>query len=277
MILQQVFMCRGSEEGSGFFNTNFEIKLIFLLIIIGLVIWDIKDKKRIDYRAILTTGTITWSLAELIMQLTGIRELQIVYIFGWELPFLLQVVIKGCVEGAGVAIFCMFFSDRIMFGEKKTRLLWGCIYTVALTLLFLDAFKEGIQIPDYGGIIPSRRSMIEPISLMFLFIFSSIGVVWYLKSQSKELKRRAFNMFISMIVFGTVWTLAEYFAGTRWIEVGTFSSSFHAPPLIEFFALSFDVVVEIALVYVPFFVIPILTKDIKINSERNSSSQSIKE
>ena len=257
-------MVRGLSDGTGFFNTNFEIKIIYLLLTIVLILIDFKQFKRKNYLYVFNTGSITWTIAELILQLGGIRKLTPVYIFGFELPFLIQVLIKGIVEGAGVAIFCLYFSDRIIQGEKRTRLFYLGIFVLLMLLMIIDAFKFGILEPAYGGEVVSRRSMFEIVPLVFLFEFSAIGFIWLIKTKEVLLKQRALWMFIFMIVFGAIWTLAEYYAGNRWIEIGEFGNSQHAPPIIEFFALMFDIVIEIAAVYLPFFAIPFLTHDISL-------------
>ena len=105
-----------------------------------------------------------------------------------------------------------------------------------------------------------------PVSLTFLAIFSFIGLYWLIREKNSVLKRRGLYMLFFMIIYGTVWTLGEYLAGTRWIEIGELGSTIHAPPLIEFSALAFDVIVEIALVYLPFFAIPIMLGDIKADN-----------
>ncbi len=78
-------------------------------------------------------------------------------------------------------------------------------------------------------------------------------------------------MFALMIIFGACWTLGEWATGTRWIEVGTPDTYVHAPPLVEFFALTCDVVVEIAFAYMPFFIFPVWTKAIISGEKRNKN------
>lgn len=263
MLLEKVFMVRGSEEGTGFFNSNFEIKLLYLVGIFLLILLDWKLMGRKDYLRVFTAGTITWSIVELVLQLGGFRQLVTIYIFGWEVPFIIQVIMKGAVEGAGVAVFCIFFSDRALEGSNKSRLVWMTVFGILMLLMALDAFRFGVQTPNYGGDVPSRRSMYEVIPIIYLTVFSAIGFGWLIKTKYPDLRKRGFWLFIFMVMFGAVWTIAEYYAGTRWIEVGEFGNSQHAPPWVEFWALTFDVVIEIAAVYVPFFAIPVMEGSIK--------------
>ena len=72
-----------------------------------------------------------------------------------------------------------------------------------------------------------------------------------------------------MVMITTIWTILEWLTGQRWIEIGilnpngTYSNLHRAPPLIEFLALAYDVVIEIVLAYVPFLAIPYLLGLIK--------------
>lgn len=263
MNWQQVFMVRGGTEGTGFFNTNFEVKVWYLLGVAVLIWLDWRRHRRTDYLRVLRTGTIVWSLAELVLQVTGTRVLAPVVMFGWPVPFLVQVVLKGAVEGAGVAVFCLFFSDRVSAGDPAERRTWGAIFAGLLLLMLFDAFRHGVHTPAYGGVVPSRRAMFEIGPLLFLVVSGSVAVGWAVTTPHPELRRRAFAMFACMLVFGTVWTLAERAAGTRWIEVGAFGASRHAPAWLEIGALAFDVVMEIAIVYVTFFAIPVMRGHIR--------------
>lgn len=256
MHWHQVFMVRGGTEGTGFFNTNFEVKLWYLLGVAVLIWLDWRRYRRTDYLRVLRAGTIVWSLAELVLQVTGTRELAPVAMFGWPVPFLVQVILKGAVEGAGVAIFCLFFSDRVIDGPPRERRIWAGIFTGLLGLMLFDAFRHGVHVPAYGGAVPSRRSMLEIGPLIFLAVSTALVVGWALTTPHPELRRRAIAMFAFMLIFGTVWTLAERAAGTRWIEVGEFGASRHAPAWVEIGALAFDVVMEIAVAYLVFFAIP---------------------
>lgn len=256
-------MVRGGTEGTGFFNTNFEVKLLYLLGV-GMLIWlDWRWHRRADYLGVLRTGTIVWSLAELVLQVTGTRQLAPVAMFGWSVPLVVQIVLKGAVEGAGVAIFCLFFADRFIDGGPRQCRIWAAIFTSLLMLMLVDAFRHGVQTPDYGGNVPSRRAMFGAGPLLFLTVTSGLALWWTVTTPYPQLRRRACGMFALMVVFGSVWTVAEWSAGTRWIECGRFGASHQAPAWLEFGALAFDVLVEIAAVYVVFFAIPAMRGHIR--------------
>ncbi|MBD3351086.1 MAG: hypothetical protein GF364_06335 [Candidatus Lokiarchaeota archaeon] len=254
-------MIRGGS-GTGPFNTDYNVKLFFFIITLLMVIWEFKKNNKREYIGLLITGALMWGLAELFLQLSKTRDFIPVSLFGVDLPFIIQICIQGVVEGAFVAIFCMFFSDRIIFIEykkeddgKNKRRLFSIVFIILMGLLIIDALKYGIQTPDYGGDVPSRRSMFEPIPLTFLAIMVVIDLIFLIRASSYY-KKKGLYMTLLMIVFGAVWTIGEYIAGTRWIEIGIEGATNHAPPLVEFLALAFDIIIEIALAYLPFLAIP---------------------
>ena len=81
--------------------------------------------------------------------------------------------------------------------------------------------------------------------------------IFFFVKPKPEQSIRGLCLLFLMIIFGTVWTLGEYLAETRWIEIDTDGNTSHAPLLIEFDALAFDVIIEIAVAYIPFFSIPV--------------------
>ena len=73
-------------------------------------------------------------------------------------------------------------------------------------------------------------------------------------------------MFVAIVGLGAVWTVAQVIAGGRWVEVGSESAGGplqHAGPALTAAILGFDVVFEIAVVYLPFLAIPILLRLIR--------------
>ena len=61
-----------------------------------------------------------------------------------------------------------------------------------------------------------------------------------------------------MLLFATLWTIAQVAAGGRWVEVGTATGGYAAAaPLVSFAGLAFDVVVEIVIAYVPFLALAV--------------------
>jgi hypothetical protein len=67
----------------------------------------------------------------------------------------------------------------------------------------------------------------------------------------------------TMIILMTVWSFGEWFAGQRWIEVGSEGSWTQAPPILEFAMFAYDIIIEMGLFTLCFLEIPHFLKLIK--------------
>jgi hypothetical protein len=174
------------------------------------------------------------------------------------------------VEGAFIAVVCLLFADHLMIQEK--RKIAAAVFAILMVLLFVSAFSRGVQTPNYGGAVPSRRDMTSPVALIFLGVLTYANLAFLVARRSERFRRirqflcicptredrmRGWYLFLFLAIFGTVWTLAEYLAGSRWIEAGIPGSTSHAAAEIECFWLAFDVLVDIAIAYVPFYTLPL--------------------
>lgn len=267
MILESIFMIRG-----GGFGEDFGSKLIMAIIGVLICVYDWKtNDKRKDYFWVFITGTIIWSSAELILQLAGTRALQEKYLFGLDVTnaLWLTIPLQGMSEGALVAVIGMVFGDRML--NKETRKTGIIIFIIVLGGLSLSYLRYGINYDSVnaGNLkIPSRRDIFPLSAVIFIIILCSIALLWLATTDSYA-RKRGIMMDIIMAVFIAVWTLSEWLTGQRWIEVGTinsdgsYSNLRRAPPLIEFGALAYDVLIEVSLIYVPFLAIPYLLGLIK--------------
>jgi len=242
-------MIRGSD-----FGTNFEVKLFMSIAAILICIYDWKKKERLDYFFVFITGTIIWSTVELVLQLSGTRIIPHKMMFGIPIPLFLSIPLQGISEGSAVAIYGLFGADNIIDEETRTQAL--IIFAVLMGGLFTYWIYTSHAIFPYVGLfVPSRRDMFTVASIIFLGIMMAIDTYFFIKAKP-EPRKRAFYLAIVMITFATTWTLAEWIAGGRWIEVGSYPFLSRAPPFIEFSALAWDVIVEISLAYVPYLAIP---------------------
>lgn len=272
MIFESVFMIRG-----GGFGEDFTIKLIMSVITIILCIYDWKVNERKDYIWVFIVGTIIWSTAEFTLQMAGTRVLQEKFLFGIEVTnaLWLTIPLQGMSEGAFVAVLGIFFGDRIL--NEETRKKWTVIFILVLVLLSIQYLRNGIH---YNSVnagdpnIPSRRDMFPGTGMIFIVAMCTMAVIW-LATTNSETRNRGIMMNLIMVVFIACWTLFEWLTGQRWIEVGimhsdgTYSNLKRAPPLIEFGALAYDVLIEVSLIYVPFLAIPYWLKLIKKEEERS--------
>ena len=254
-----IYMIRGGE-----FGFEFTTKLLLTLIALLIVVYDWKKNKRKDYLWVFITGTIIWASVELMLQLSGTRAMPVHELFGIEIPMYIGVIFQGMSEGAYVAVVGLFVADRL-FIQKTKKWKEGLVGIVAIMigLPLISFIRNGIQTPVINKLdIPSRRLMFTPTGSIFIAIFVIIAVVWMLKT-NPEFRQRAFYMFLMMVILAICFTVLEWVGGTRWIEVGFPPSAARAAPLVEFGALTYDVVVEIAALYVPFFAIPCVFRLIK--------------
>ena len=279
MLFESVYQIRGST-GVGPFGNDWLVKIVLVGIAFLFCWYDWKTKHRTDYWSVLAWGSIIWGIAELVLQVTGIRDFAPKYILGWEVPIWLSIPVRGIVEGGLVAVGCLFFADRML--DPKTRKSSVIIYTLLMGVLIAAAFirvtLEQYPGPTYGSLtVPSRRNIFAPIPVAFCIVMIGVSLFFFFSPRTPpDLRQRGILLFILMVIFGACWTLGEWASGTRWIEVGSPNTYMHAPPAIEFWALTWDVVVEIAFAYVPFFVFPVWKKDIKsvtIRSPNTSMNQ----
>ncbi len=255
MDFDPVFMIR-----AGHFGSNFNIKFYMALIAFALVAYDYAKHRRQDYLRVLIIGTIIWTCAELLMQTMGTRVMPTRLLFGIELPMVLSTLLQGIAEGSTIAVMGIFVGDRVL--NKNTRVVACVAFLLVCALVTLVTQLKGAQLPIEGG-VASRRNMVAPFALIFLTIMMTINVVFWLKW--KAYRRRMAAMALVMILFAVIWTLSEVAAGSRWIEVmGDAPETYQKASVFgQFFWLSFDAIIEIALTYVPFFAINVMLGRIK--------------
>ncbi|MHA1336093.1 MAG: hypothetical protein ACTSPW_10180 [Promethearchaeota archaeon] len=261
MLLESIFMIRG-----GSFGQDFGEKLIFSIIGILICIYDYKTKnRRKDYFWVFITGTVIWASAEFILQITGMRIFQEKYLFGINITNMLwlTLLLQGMSEGAFVAVFGLLFGDRVINDDMRKK--WLIYFLIVLGLFSMLYIGSGINFNnvDIGNPnIPSRRDMFTLSSIAFLCTLSGIAIFWLIITKSDYTRKRGLYMYLFMVLFIAWWTFLEWITGQRWIEMGTinpddtYSNLHRAPPLIEFGALAFDVLVEVSLIYVPFLAFP---------------------
>ncbi|MFW9898545.1 MAG: hypothetical protein ACFFDO_04720 [Candidatus Thorarchaeota archaeon] len=267
MLFESIFITRG-----GFWGEEWDFKLLFAIAAVCICITDWKWKERKDYFWVFLTGFIFWSLVELALQLTGIRDMPNRYLFGMKIPIWLSVPLQGLSEGVTVGIIGLFITD--LYIDKETRkysLITLAIVVVAITLVM---FSHGIYIPKVGGDVPSRREVF-PIWELLIIPLISPAIYWIIKTD-KESRKRGLYMFLVMFILGCMWYLVYWLSGQRWVEIGTknpdgtYSNLRRAPPIIEFIVILYNALVEIALIYMPFLAIPYLLGLIKQEEDKPS-------
>lgn len=241
---------------NGQFAEDYGFKLILTLIALVVCIVLSILRKKYDYLAVFFTGIIIWSLFEIIMTAVGVRIIVEGYLFKphLELHWVIASILRGTSEGAVVAIVGIIFGDYIP--KKKT---WKYALPAGLLLIGYFMFRtlrNGLATRDVGGLVSSRREVFAWPSVLFFATFVVFTVIWFIFSKDPKLRKRALSMFVTVLIFATLWAVAQYFANTRWIEIDTGGSFVEASPIITILVFAWDLIIEVALCYVAFYTIP---------------------
>jgi hypothetical protein len=238
------------------FGANFTVKLVITLIALTLVAWDRATRERWDYLWVFLVGTVIWTAAELSLQLREVRVLPESLLFGNEIPLGVSALLQGTSEGAFIAVLGLFLGDRLTDRTSRGRTILG--FSIAVVLMGLLMVLQSARLSDADGFAASRRDMTDPQSVLAMAVVA-VFVIWFWLRRP-DFRERSSWMYASMAMFALIWTTISVAIGSRWIEVrgsapGTYDE---AGALLSLLALGYDVFVEIALAYVPFFAIPAL-------------------
>jgi hypothetical protein len=261
-LLESVFMIRG-----GYLGEDFSYKLLFTFFTIALVIFDKTRNKRLDYFWVFLFGTMVWMGIEASLQLTGGRIMPNRILFGIELPLWLSLPIQSIAEGSFVAVFSLFITDLILDVNTKKYGIIVLLTTIAI-LFIIVFFIYGIETPNIGGQVASRRNIFKIGSVIVVGTICGVAVYWLITTAPIPRERGLF-MFLFMLIIASAWIIFNVFAGQKWVEIGienpdgTYSNLRRAPILIEIAVFIYDILFEIALIYVPFLAIPYMLGLIK--------------
>ena len=100
----------------------------------------------------------------------------------------------------------------------------------------------------------------DGLALLFLGVAIFFDVFFLVKF--KNHRQRALLAFTSIVVLASIWTVAQVLTGNRWVEItnSLTGAVVRAPGSVHLLVLAYDVLVEIGLVYLPFFAIPVVFK-----------------
>ncbi|NVM16770.1 MAG: hypothetical protein HWN80_03580 [Candidatus Lokiarchaeota archaeon] len=260
-----IYIIRG-----GYFGWEYTLKLIYVILGLILCIYDWKKNNRKDYFWVLIFGTLLYIGSEVMLFLFGGRVMQGKYLFGINITSMhwLTIPLLVLADVVVIAIIAIFFADRLMNSETQKK--WGIIFIIwvvgrdlipYIVLYFLGYSYATVSVGD--PLIPSRRNMTEMGTIIALSIMILIGLIWLIRTDKKSRKRGLYMIGV-MLILMTVWTIGEWFAGQRWIEIGPEEGPWiYAPPPLQFGMLLYDIVIEMGLFTVCFLAIPSLLKLIK--------------
>ncbi|MFX0200314.1 MAG: hypothetical protein ACFFCW_29700 [Candidatus Hodarchaeota archaeon] len=245
----ELFIVRGL--GSSY--VNFNLKFILVVALFAIIYYDWRKNQRLDYLLIgllCAAGTPV----EAYVQLTGRRIIQTSTLFGFQMPFLLQLSIQSLADSSFDVVLMLFFADRMMDDETKRNARIGFIMVIIVWIAVL--FSNGVQTPNYGGEVASRRvisgtgelAVVLTVTLIVLEFFFTENR-YLLANVSENEKRRGLYLFALLIIYGAAGTLGMYFSGQRWVEIGVTGASSHASLLVETLSLSYNFTFEYASTY----------------------------
>ena len=216
----------------GSFATKGEVKLLYTVIAIYMC------NDNLEYNYLFLISTTGWSVVELILQLYGTRKIHYMTFFGQPLHRSFSILLQGAQEGGFVCIYGIWFADRLATHWNYMLLSNMCI----LSMIVVNGYRTPITEQN-----ASRRCITSFYPLLALTT-ASIANIYSLLYVETE---RPLRMFFVMILLGTIWTTGQVALGMRTVSLGMVQAN-----AMETFAiLSFDVLVEIACAYLPFYFI----------------------
>jgi len=260
-----IFIIRG-----GFFGWEFTLKLVYVVLGLILSIYDWKKNNRKDYFYVLIFGTLLYLGSETMLFFFGGRVMQEKLLFGLNITYMpwLWIPLLSIGDVVVLAVIALFFADRIR--NTETRKTWGIVFIIWVfcrdVLPYIIIFSLGdtfatISIGD--PLIYSRRNMIETGTLIALSTLIILGIIWLVRTDKKS-RKRALYMLGIMLILMTAWSIGEWFAGQRWIEMGPEEGPWiYAPALVQVGMFLYDIVVEMGLFTLCFLAFPTFLKLVK--------------
>ena len=239
---------------NGQFAEDYGFKLILTLIGLLICVLFIILAKKYDYLFVFITGIIIWSSFELIITALGIRYIVDATFFNLDLNWVLAAILRGCSEGGIVALVGIIFGDYIP--RKKTMKFALPAGIILISYFVFRTIMNRLAFRDVGGDVSSRRDVFAWPSVVFFAVFLIFNVIWFILQKDPQLRKRALSMFVTVLVFATVWSVAQYIANTRWIEISIGSGYSQASTIVTILIFAWDLLLEVAICYVAFFTIP---------------------
>jgi hypothetical protein len=239
----------------------------------------------IEYFQLYLMSTGCWTIVEFLLQKLHIRQigamvlktpthyLNDVYVEKHNLnkyinkqyiiPHYLAILLQGSMECGFIMIFGLFFADRLKEQYMLMFVVLICIFSNTMWLssnTYSDILNDYFSSPVYKQFLnrkivkinkityTSKRLINAKIPLIVLFLAVIYDIYGYLYIEFL----RPFKMLFIMVLLGYVWTLAQVLMETRLVVT---NDNNPVTKLESLAVLSFDVIVEIGLAYMPFYFI----------------------
>lgn len=214
------------------FARSGNIKLIYTIISLLMCY------SSFEYFLLYCISTIIWSFIEFILQKLGIRKMSTMFL-SWNniyfnVPNPFNYLLQGSMESGFIITFGIYFSDYPKY--KFLSLLLIFLHT-----LFLSYNQE-------TNIIHSKRLVNSEFPILFLLTLTFIDM--YCIYISKNL--RGLMILYNMILIGSIWTISHVIMKTRRVVT---DRNIECSSLEIFNILTFDVIIEMSVMYIPFYFI----------------------
>jgi hypothetical protein len=247
--VSELFITRGL--GSSY--VNFNLKFFLVIALIGIIVYDWRQNHRLDY-LLLALLCAAGTPIEAYIQLTGRRVIQTSTLFGWQMPFLVQLSIQSLADSSFDVVLMLFFVDGLIEKDTKRKARIGFIVVLIIWLGIL--MSSGFVSPDYGGEVASRRvisgtgelAVVLTVTIIVLQFFFTEDRYLLLNVSTLE-KKRGWYLFALLIIYGAVGTLGMYITGQRWVEVGILGDTVHASWVAETLSLVYNFTFEYSATY----------------------------
>ena len=213
----------------GAFATSGEVKVAFTIIA-----WLLCEGNA-EYKKLFLVSSVIWALVEAWLQYRGTRKIASMMFWGNALPLPVSLALQGTQEAGFVVIYGIFFADRLATHWKYI------LYSNAgvLALIMWNGRNKKIERRA------SRRCITAPLPLLLLGSTIIVNIIGLIALEAE----RPLRMLFCMTILGAVWTLGQVIAGLRSVETDAGPGT----GMETFAVLAFDVIIELACAYLPFY------------------------
>jgi hypothetical protein len=238
---------------NGQFAQDYGFKLILTFIGLLICILFVIFAKKYDYLFVFLLGIVIWSIFELITTALNIRYIVDATFFNLDLHWVLACILRGSSEGAVVALVGIVFGDFI---PNRKYIKFALPAGIILIGYFVfRTIRNGLATRDVAGDVSSRRDVFAWPSVIFFAIFAIFNIIWFIYQKDPQTRKRALSMFITTLSFATIWSIAQFIANTRWVEVSTNGGYSQTTVFVTILIFAWDLIFEVAMCYLAFFTI----------------------
>lgn len=190
-----------------------------------------------EYFKIYCISTIIWTFVEYLLQKYKVRKISPMMLGTMVVPRPCSLLLQGSQEAGFVCVYSLYFADNFS-GAFFWALAAVYAHTIASQIFVFDTRKD----------MYSKRLVNDPKSMMVL---SSVCLLDIAYGYYVEFWR-PFKFLMVMSALGATWTSAQFSMKARNVvgKDGTYIS-FREKLIV----LAYDVFIEIAMAYMPFYIL----------------------